>query len=71
MYQYTITITYGGTNAFVIFLWGKLTRGGGSMVISFTSDPTTVQTLRIAGTNAGFAFSGISRVPVSTPEIIP
>lgn len=71
MYTYTVTISYGGNNAFVLFVWDRITRGSGSWTISFVSDPTTVQSLRTAGTNAGFLFSNITRVPVATPEIVP
>lgn len=71
MYSYTVTISYGGANAFVIFLWNRLTRGSGSLTISFTSDAATVQSLRTSGTQAGFTFSNITRIPVASPEIVP
>jgi hypothetical protein len=72
VYIYTVTISYGGSNAFVLFLWDKITRSSGKWPITFTSDAASVATLRTAGTNAGFTFSNISRVPVPpAPEVVP
>lgn len=72
MYAYTVTIAYGGNNAFVQFLWARITRGGGSWTIQFVADAAQVQALRTSGTNAGFTFSNISRIPVPPdPEIVP
>lgn len=72
MYSYTVTISYGGNNAFVQFIWARITRNVGSWTIQFVSDAAQVQALRTSGTNAGFVFSNISRVPLPPgPEIVP
>lgn len=72
MYTYTVTIAYAGSNAFVLFLWARITRGSGSWRFSFQSDPATVATLRTAGTAAQFTFSNIERVPIQpAPEVVP
>lgn len=47
-------------------------RNAPSLTIQFQAEPQQVQALRTAGTNAGFTFSNLSRVPVPpAPEVVP
>ena len=71
MYTYTCDISYVGSNAFVLFLWPRITRGTGVLKQQFKATPAEVAALRTAGTNAGFSFSNITRVPVAAPEVVP
>lgn len=71
MWIYTVTVTYTGSNAFVLFMWPRVTRGTGSWRVTATLTQAQVAAIRTAGVTAGFAFSDISRVPVPAPEIVP
>lgn len=72
MWIYTVTVTYTGSNAFVLFMWPKVTRGTGGWRVTATLSTAEVAAIRAAGIAAGFAFSGISRVPVPpSPEVVP
>lgn len=69
MYTYTFILTYTGASVFVQTLWGVITRGSGQYPMSLQLTPAQAATLKTQGTNAGFAFSKIQRVPVPTaPE---
>lgn len=71
MYTYTATITYTGNNAFVLFMWDRITRRTGQWRISFEATQAEANSIRNAGLTANFVFSNITRVPVPVPENIP
>lgn len=74
MFLYTATITYVGSNAFVLLLWARMTRGSGTLRIQITVDQTQIAAVRAAATTAGFTFTNITRMPVvapPVPEIVP
>ena len=74
MFNYTATVTYVGSNAFVLLMWARLTRGAGFLRLQITVDQTQIAAIRTAATNAGFTFTNITRLPVvvdTAPEIVP